>query len=147
MNEITYEYIDYKSTKFEEVTDLRFEVLFKPYNKIEKYDYDELDGISFHLVASYKGSVIGYCRMTKFNENGKITNVVVNPSYIKKRIGFKMLKKQIIKAEECNINYLYLNARLDTVDFYKKVGFECTEKSFLSEKSGLKLQEMNYKII
>jgi predicted GNAT family N-acyltransferase len=144
MNNIAYEYIDYTSEKFKEVIDLRFNILFKPYGKINKYDYDELDNNSFHLVALYNDKIIAYSRMTDLNGKGKITNVVVNPEYIKKGIGVEMLKIHIKKAKDQNINYLYLNARLDTVNFYKKVGFQCKGDTFLSEKSGLILQKMSY---
>ena len=146
MNNITYEFIDYKSGAFKQVIDLRFDILFKPYSKISKYDYDELDNISFHLVALHKDKVIGYSRMTNFNGEGKITNVVVDSEYIKRGIGFEMLKMHIIKAEEYDMNCLHLNARLDTVNFYNKVGFQCKGDAFLSEKSGLMLQEMYYEI-
>lgn len=146
MNNITYELIDYKSKEFKQVIDLRFDILFKPYSKIDKYDYDKLDNISFHLVALHKDKVIGYSRMTNLNGEGKITNVVVDPEYIKKGIGHEMLKIHIMKAEEKNVNCLSLNARLDTINFYSKVGFQCKGDIFLSDKSGLMLQEMYYKI-
>lgn len=144
MNNITYKYIDYTNEKFKEVIELRFNILFKPYGKINKYDYDELDNNSFHLVALYKNKVIAYSRMTYIDGEGKITNVAVNPEYIKRGIGIEMLKLQIKKAQNNKIKYLYLNARLDTVDFYKKVGFQCKGDTFSSEKSGLMLQEMFY---
>ena len=38
MNDITYKYTNYKSKEFEQVINLRFNVLFAPYNKVEKYD-------------------------------------------------------------------------------------------------------------
>lgn len=146
MDDITYKYINHKSKKFKQIINLRFDILFKQYNKIERYDYDELDYISFHLVALDKGKVAGYSRMTNINGKSKITNVVVNPEYAHRRIGFEMMKMHIIKAKEKNMNYLYLNSRLDTVNFYKKVGFQCKDAIFISEQSGLMLQEMYFKI-
>ena len=146
MDEIIYKYINYKSEEFKQVIDLRYSVLFEPYSKIEKYEYDELDDISLHLVALNKEKVVGYSRMTDVNGEGKITNVVVSPEYINRRIGFEMMKKHIIKAKEYNISCLYLNARIETIEFYKKVGFECQDKINISEKSGLPLQKMSIKI-
>ena len=58
MEDIIYKYSDYKSKEFEQVMDLRFNILFGPYNKVERYDYDELDYISFHLVALDKEKVV-----------------------------------------------------------------------------------------
>lgn len=142
MDEIIYKYTNYKSEEFKQVIDLRYHILFEPYSKIEKYEYDELDAISSHLVVLDKEKIVGYSRMTNINGEGKITNVVVSPEYINRRIGFNMIKKHIIKAKEHNMSGLYLNARLDTIEFYKKVGFQCQDKINISERSGLPLQNM-----
>jgi N-acetylglutamate synthase-like GNAT family acetyltransferase len=142
MKEIIYKYIDYKSEMFKQVINLRYSILFEPYSKIEKYEFDELDDISLHLVALDKEKVIGYSRITNINGDGKITNVVVSPEYINRRIGFEMMNKHINKAKEHNMKVLYLNARIETIEFYKKVGFECKGKINISEKSGLPLQKM-----
>lgn len=146
MNDVIYKYIDYKSKEFKQVIELRFRILFEPYNIIERYDYDELDNTSLHLVALDKEKVVGYSRMTNSDNKGKITNVVVDSEYMNRGIGFEMLKKHIIKARENDINYLYLNARVDTINFYKKVGFQSKDETFVSEKSGLVLQQMYFKI-
>ena len=146
MDEIIYKYINYKSEEFKQVIDLRYSILFEPYSKIKKYEYDELDAISLHLVALDKEKIVGYSRMTDVNGEGKITNVVVSPEYINRRIGFEMMKKHIIKAKEYNMSCLYLNARVDTIEFYKKVGFQCQDKINISERSGLPLQKMSIKI-
>lgn len=142
MEEIEYKFINCKSDKFNQVINLRYNILFAPYNKVEKYDYDELDDISLHLVALHKEKVVGYSRMTNVNGEGKITNVVVSPEYINRRIGFNMLQKHINKAKEDNMKSLYLNSRIETVEFYKKLGFQCKDKVSISEKSGLPLQKM-----
>lgn len=146
MEEIIYEYITHKSEFFKQVIDLRYKILFEPYSKIKKYEYDETDPMSLHLVALDKGTVVGYSRMTNVNGQGEITNVVVNPNYINRGIGFKMMKSHISKAKEYNMTSLYLHARLETVDFYKKVGFECKDKINVSKKSGLPLQKMYLKL-
>jgi N-acetylglutamate synthase-like GNAT family acetyltransferase len=143
MKEIIYKYIDYKSEMFKQVINLRYSILFEPYSKIKKYEFDELDELSLHLVACDEDRVVGYSRMTHINGEGKITNVVVNPEYINRRIGFEMMNKHIINANKNNINSLYLNARIETIEFYKKVGFECKDKIIISEKSGLQLQKMH----
>lgn len=143
MEEIIYQYIDYKSEIFMQVIELRYKILFEPYGKIEKYDYDDFDPISEHLVALDNGKVAGYSRLTNFEGKGEITNVVVNPEYINKGIGSKMLKRHIIRAQERNIKSLCLHARIDTVEFYKKAGFQSKGEPFISEKSGLLLQDMH----
>ena len=53
-----------------------------------------------------------------------------------------MIKKHIVTAKEYNMSSLYLNARIETIEFYKKVGFECQGNISISEKSGLPLQKM-----
>ena len=105
-----------------------------------------MDRNSIHLVALDKGLVVGYSRMTDFNGEAKLTNVVVNQKYIGRGIGIEMLRMHKIKAKEFNVKCLYLNSRLNTIDFYKKVGFQCINNTFLSERSGLILQPMYFKI-
>jgi len=142
MGDIIYKYINFKDEKFKAVSKLRYDILFKPYNKIEKYEYDEFDDISLHLVAIDKDNVAGYSRMTNIKGRGKITNVFVCVEYINKRIGFEMMKTHICRAKDDNMSYIYLNSRLDTVNFYKKSGFQCEGEIMISKRSGLELQKM-----
>jgi len=142
MGDIIYKYINYKEEKFKQVINLRYCILFEPFNKIEKYEYDELDDISLHLVAIDKDKVIGYSRMTNIKGQGKITNVVVSLDYINKGIGFEMMKIHIIKAKDDNMRCLSLNARLDTINFYRRFGFQVEGEVFISDRSGLPLQKM-----
>ena len=65
MDEIIYKYINYKSEEFKQVIDLRYSILFEPYSKIEKYEYDELDDISLQLVALNKEKWININRKSK----------------------------------------------------------------------------------
>lgn len=134
MNNITYKFINCESKEFKEVSELRFKILFKPYNKIHKYDYDELDYNSIHLVALDEGIVVAYSRMTNHNMNGKMTNIVVSEKYVGKGIGIEMLKRHKIKAKEFEFRCLYLNARLDTINFYKKAGFSVRATYFHQKK-------------
>ncbi|MDD6769572.1 GNAT family N-acetyltransferase [Inconstantimicrobium porci] len=142
MKEIEIKYIEFNEKLFGEISELRYKVLFEPYHKINKYSYDSLDKKSFHLVALDGDKVVGYSRLTDFNGKGKITNVFVIPEYENLKIGHRMLKKHIIKAKENNLKKLYLNARINTLNFYKKAGFIENGEPFISDKSGLKLQNM-----
>lgn len=150
MLNITYEYINYKDTKFNEIAELRYDILFKPYGKIQKYVYDELDSNSFHLGVLFNGKVIAYSRLTLVNlekKIGKISNVAVSPQYNSMGIGHNMLKKHIEKAIEEEMKSIFLHARIDTIDFYRKSGFEPEGDSFISDQSGLPLQKMSLKLI
>lgn len=145
MLNITYEYIDYKNTLFDEAANLRYDILFKPYGKILKYKYDELDKISYHLAGIIDNRVISYSRLTSIdsdNKIGKISNVVVDPDYNNMGIGLNMVKKHIMTADEKQFKYIYLHSRIDTIQFYKKAGFISEGSVFISEKSGLPLQKM-----
>ena len=142
---IRYEYIDYKNTLFKEVIDLRYDMLFKPYDKIEKYEYDNLDHKSFHLVGIVNNTVISYSRLTPIDENSKIakiSNVVVSEDYNNMGIGLEMLKKHISTAKLKDFTQLFLHARKDTIGFYKKAGFNPKGPLFISDRSGLYLQKM-----
>ena len=142
MDGITYQYIDDKSKEFDQVMELRYSILFQPYKKIGRYDYDELDDKSFHLVALNDSMVIGYSRLTYIDGKGKITNVVVHTDFISLGIGHCLIRNLINKAKEENISEIFLNSRLDVTEFYRKLGFVEQGSSFVSDKSGLLLQKM-----
>lgn len=144
MDKIFYKYIHRESDDFKAASELRFNVLFKPYDKIEKYEYDELDYKSLHLVAVNREDekIVGYSRLTPIEGRGFITNVAVDSEYSKQGIGFNMLRNHINKAHSIDIDYMYLHARINTVEFYEKVGFKTEGEPFKSEKSGLMLQKM-----
>ena len=142
MDGIIYQYIDDKSKEFDQVMELRYSILFQPYKKIGRYDYDELDDKSFHLVALNDSMVIGYSRLTYIDGKGKITNVVVHPDFISLGIGHCLIRNLINKAKEEAISEIFLNSRLDVTEFYRKLGFVPQGNSFVSDKSGLLLQKM-----
>ena len=145
MLNITYEYIDYKNTLFNKVIDFRYDILFKPYGRIQKYTYDEYDKFSLHLIGRINDNIISYSRLSCMDCNGeigKISNVAVSTQYSNMGIGLYMLNKHIETAKEKNYKYIYLHARIDTVEFYKKAGFEPEGPVFISDKSGLFLQKM-----
>ncbi len=75
-------------------------------------------------------------------EIGKISNVAVSTQYSNMGIGLAMLNKHIETAKEKNYKYIYLHARINTVEFYKKAGFKPEGTVFISDKSGLPLQKM-----
>lgn len=142
MKEIEIKYIDFESELFKTIALLRYKILFEPYHKINKYIYDSLDSKSYHLAAFDKDKIVGYSRLTNIDGKGKITNVFVIPEYENLKIGHKMLNRHIEKSEKEHFTMLYLNARLSTVNFYKKAGFLEDGNPYISDKSGLTLQNM-----
>ena len=142
MKDIEIKYIEFDSELFSQVAQLRYKVLFEPYHKINKYTIDSLDKESYHLVAIDDNRIVGYSRLTNINGKGKITNFFVIPEYENLKIGHKMLKKHVEKAKENMYSQLYLNARNSTLNFYKKAGFVEEGDPYISDKSGLVLQNM-----
>lgn len=142
MKGIEIKYIKFESDLFSDVAQLRYKVLFEPYHKIDKYEYDSFDKKSYHLVALDNKRIVGYSRLTNINGKGKITNVFVIPEYENLKIGHKMLKIHVEKAKENKFIQLYLNARHSTLNFYKKAGFVEEGNPYISDKSGLTLQDM-----
>ena len=46
MEDIEYRYIKFDNALFKQVINLRYDILFKPYGKIQKYTYDQFDSYS-----------------------------------------------------------------------------------------------------
>lgn len=149
MEDIEYRYINFDNALFKQVINLRYDILFKPYGKIQKYTYDQFDSYSYHLVGIMDNNIVSYSRFTPLSRDntvGKISNVVVNPDYNNMGIGIDMLKIHIKTSLEKKIKKIYLNARIDTIEFYKKAGFFTESSVFISDKSGLTLQKMFLKV-
>lgn len=142
MSKITYEFIDYRDERFEKVKELRFSILFKPYNVDAKFKEDPSDKDSIHLIALSDGIVVGYCRLLINDNKGKIMNVVVNPHYSKRGIGHNMINNLLEIGKKNKVNYIYLQSRMNAIVFYEKLGFNIIDRTHVSEISGLELQDM-----
>jgi ribosomal protein S18 acetylase RimI-like enzyme len=102
----------------------RWLVLREPLGMARGTEKDKYDDSAFYLVAIYNDQVIGSARLRELSESvGSIAYVAVIPKFQKQGIGTKLIKKLIEQAQKKNLMQLKLMVRLNTLGFYKRLGF------------------------
>lgn len=69
------------------------------------------------------------------SDNAQLRKLATIPAYRNKSFATKLIQHCIKISKENNCEILWLNARVDKSNFYERIGFKATNKTF--EKSGL----------
>lgn len=112
---------------------LRWKLLRAPWNQPRGSEVDDLENQSFHLMAiDEKNEVIGVARL-QFNSNSEaqIRYMAVADSHQRRGIGRELIRALEDHARSSGSKKIVLDARERAVDFYKKMGYEISEKSYL----------------
>jgi len=105
---------------------LRFEVFVEEQNVLVELESDEYDKTAIHVLAidEKSGECIGCGRLVIKDGTAKIGRIAIKKSYRKKGYGKKICLKLIDIAQEINVKDIRLDAQLQVVGFYKKLGFK-----------------------
>lgn len=110
--------------------------------------YDELEEVSDHLVLLKRGKILAHGRLTGLNnETGKITRLVVDPSCRRKGYGTQVMQGLIDKAREEGFKCVVIDARVDVISFYEKMGFVIVGEEIVSQKTGLVFRNMELPLV
>ncbi|WP_138506280.1 GNAT family N-acetyltransferase [Nostoc sp. PA-18-2419] len=110
---------------------VRWLVLRKPLEMAQGTEQDNHEKDSFHLLAIVNERIVGSARLREvFGELGLISYVAVLPEFRNQRIGSRLIKKLINKAQTNKLKFLKLNARTPVLKFYKRLGFQETSQVF-----------------
>ncbi|MTI60162.1 MAG: GNAT family N-acetyltransferase [Firmicutes bacterium] len=117
-------------TELEDVLALREEIFIEEQGIDPALERDSYDQAAVHVLAR-EGSKVIACGRVIFNDSyGKIGRVAVAKSWRKQGIGRKICQKIIAIADERNCSRLVLEAQVDAIDFYRKLGFETSGDIF-----------------
>ena len=107
-----------------------------------KFDGDENEDTA-HFAAIENNSVIGGVSLIKNNcneiksvKNIQLRGMAVYKIYQKNKTGSLLLKNVESYCIKNNIDYIWMNARLQALEFYLKNGYTKTKKSFNIEGIG-----------
>jgi predicted GNAT family N-acyltransferase len=107
---------------------IREKVFIKEQNIAVNIEFDGLDDEAFHAVVYHKKEVIGTGRLLK---EGRIGRVAVLSAFRKKGFGVKIIRALIDQARQLGLKKVYLDAQVDTMSFYQKLGFSAFNDSFM----------------
>ena len=127
--------------EFKDYYHLRWKLLRAPWNQPEGSETDDIEDQCFHVIAvapsnhsnnDYKNKVIGVARL-QFNSSteAQIRYMAVEQSHERQGIGRKLVNTIENHARNSSCKTIILDAREPAVEFYKKLGFEIIEKSYL----------------
>ena len=109
--------------------ELRWKVLFKPWNQLKGSEKDERDGEAHHFIAIGDGQIIGAGRFIKIKERiGLIDNIAVSKKYQRKGIGSNLIESMHVTARNQGFRIIILNARENTEKFFQNHGYEIIEE-------------------
>lgn len=121
------------SEEFKNYYHLRWTLLRAPWNQPEGSEVDHVEDQCFHLIATTEANkVIGVARL-QFNtaEEAQIRYMAVAKEYERKSIGRQLVTAMETHAINSDCEKIVLDAREGAVDFYKKLGYQVAEKSYL----------------
>ena len=115
----------------EQIIDLRYEVLRKPWNQTRQSVTDDFEEIAINAYIEKDGEIIA-CGRLQNNGNGigQIRYMAVNNGFQGKGLGKLIVAKLEDEAKRMQLKTIELQARENALDFYKNQGYILIETSF-----------------
>jgi predicted GNAT family N-acyltransferase len=94
----------------------------------EQEEWDDRDAVSRHVVAlDAKRDAVGTGRL---DPTGKIGRVAVLPQYRGSGVGAAIVRRLVELAEHTGLAEVHLNAQVDALGFYERLGFRAEGPEF-----------------
>ncbi len=108
---------------------IRQQVFIEEQNVPTELEWDGEDETAFHLLAEdSEGNPIGTARILP---DGHIGRVAVLASWREQGIGTALMEHMLAEAENRHFKNIFLDAQVDAISFYEKLGFQAEGKTFL----------------
>jgi predicted GNAT family N-acyltransferase len=124
--------------------DLRYRILRKPWSKPKGSEKDSTDGVALHLMALDGDRVVAVGRLHSNNDDeGQIQYMAVDDDYKDKGIGSRILKALEREAVKRRAKSIVIDARQNTVKFYKNHGYKvvCPSQTLFGEVANLRMKK------
>ena len=117
----------------DEITHIRNIVFVKEQCVPKNIEMDGKDVDCNHFLICKKNEPIGTARL---QSGGKIERVSILKTERKKGLGTKLMKFIINSARKKDLEKVYLHSQMDSIDFYKSLGFQT--KGGMFQEAGIK---------
>lgn len=134
---IKYKFIDNSSKYYRQMIDLRYKAFFQKLNLERDIVLDNREDGSLHIIALEGEKVIGCGRLSLTPEEIQISQIAVEESMTGRGIGSSIMERLLFKAEEQGAQTIYLDARVESQEFYVALGFQSIGSPFPSKKTGI----------
>ena len=116
----------------DQIIDLRYNILRKPWNKSKDSVTDDLEIESINAFIQFNEKVIA-CGRLQNNGNGigQIRYMAIDNAFQGQGLGKLIIKKLEEEAKNIGLRVIELQARENAVEFYKASGYTVKEKSFI----------------
>ena len=119
-------------TEWKKYYDLRFEILRKPWNEPYSSTKDNDEDISIHLLMLDAEEAVGTGRLQlNSKEEGQIRSMAVRDDQQGKGLGKAIVKRIEEEAAKKGLKNIVLDARINAVRFYEKLGYKVIADSYL----------------
>ena len=121
----------YTPAEFKQYFHARWEILRKPWDHPEGSEIDNNENISLHAMAVDNEKILGVGRLTYFRSGeGQIRFMGVRNEHQGKQVGKSLLEYLENEARNMGLKKIFLNARENVLDFYKKMGYKSNGKAY-----------------
>ena len=135
--------IEFGSSRYKELLDLRYKVLLQPLGLKFLDSYREEEATFLHigcLEGSTDKLIGGLILVPVDNEEIRVMQVAIDPVHQGEGIGRKLIEHTVSIAKEIGYEKLVMHAMLSVVGFYEKLGFK--QDSELFEEKGISFIRM-----
>lgn len=110
---------------------LRFEVFVNEQNVPQDLEIDDDDQVAFHMLMLKGEEAIATLRLLPYGESIKIGRVAVGRDWRMKGLGTRLMQQAIEHAIRGEFRDAILDAQLDSIPFYEKLGFKVEGEVFM----------------
>ena len=119
------------SSDFSKLFEIRRKVYVDELNVPIELEFDEYDKTAFHFVVEVDDFIVGTARLVMLGFDGNIGRVCILKEFRKKGLGTKLMTSIIHASTNMGLDRLIVEAKVDALSFYKKIGFVTEGNEYL----------------
>ena len=135
--------VDFGSSRYDELEELRYKVLLEPLGLkfLDMYREKEMNYLHIGCVESLDDNLVGGLMLVPVNdEEIRLMQVAVDSKYQREGVGREMVKYAEKRAREAGYSRIVMHAMLSVVHFYEKLGYR--QEGDIFEENGITFARM-----
>lgn len=135
--------VDFGSSRYDELVELRYKVLLEPLGLkfLDMYREKEMNYLHIGCVESLDDNLVGGLMLVPVNdEEIRLMQVAVDSKYQREGVGREMVKYAENRAKEAGYSRIVMHAMLSVVHFYEKLGYR--QEGDIFEENGITFARM-----